>query len=322
MDRRYRIQNLLMSLTPLVVSAFLVVVTYFAAFTFTVLLDLTTVSDATEVGVDEGIYRFIRYALCLVVFGAWYYFMKTHDYAGYPTGMSYESEGTPEETVTGDDTMDYAERSETAESEDSINLDSDDSSVEAVKNKEGKKKYSRTCPRVLDIMIILLLGTMLQLAVDGIIYMLSSVYDDYFESYDRMITTLIGDDSILAILSVVVLAPIAEEIMFRGITMKYAERAVGALPAVILQALLFAAYHGNLIQGVYALVIGLLLGMMTVWASGRLAGPILLHMVINLSAYLIPTALFDGNAIAIVIIIVAVVISVLLISLYRARKLS
>lgn len=58
------------------------------------------------------------------------------------------------------------------------------------------------------------------------------------------------------------------------------------MAANVLQALLFGIYHGNLIQGTYAFVLGLILGFTaeyfhSVWAS------ILLHAFVNGSAELL-----------------------------------
>jgi membrane protease YdiL (CAAX protease family) len=55
---------------------------------------------------------------------------------------------------------------------------------------------------------------------------------------------------------------------------------------VTLSALAFACYHGNMVQGVYGLVAGVLLAMM--WIRGKRLLPIYaMHAMANLSAYLL-----------------------------------
>lgn len=73
------------------------------------------------------------------------------------------------------------------------------------------------------------------------------------------------------------------------------------LGANILQALFFGIYHGNIIQGIYATIIGFLLGLLyrrfnSIYAS------ILLHMMINTSIVLV--MLFPGSTTSYVVMTV------------------
>ncbi|MFR5029526.1 MAG: lysostaphin resistance A-like protein [Coprococcus sp.] len=54
--------------------------------------------------------------------------------------------------------------------------------------------------------------------------------------------------------------------------------------AILLSALLFALYHGNLVQFCYALPMGILLALLATWTSSLLPS-ILLHITINVSSY-------------------------------------
>lgn len=55
------------------------------------------------------------------------------------------------------------------------------------------------------------------------------------------------------------IGPIAEELVFRGFVMRGLER-FGKFTAIICSAILFGAFHGNLIQGIFAAAAGLILG--------------------------------------------------------------
>lgn len=55
------------------------------------------------------------------------------------------------------------------------------------------------------------------------------------------------------------IGPIAEELVFRGFVLRGLER-FGKTTAIICSAILFGAFHGNLIQGVFAATAGLILG--------------------------------------------------------------
>lgn len=76
-----------------------------------------------------------------------------------------------------------------------------------------------------------------------------------------------------------ILAPVWEELLFRGYVLR-SLRPFGKRFAVLGSALLFGLFHGNLLQTPYAVLVGLLLGYLTVECS--LIWAILLHMFNNL----------------------------------------
>lgn len=110
------------------------------------------------------------------------------------------------------------------------------------------------------------------------------IMQDYI---DLMETAGFGE-SILPTLTSVLIAPFGEELIFRGVTYHYASRLTEGLQsrrkafyiANTIQALAFGIFHGNLVQGTYAFLLGLVLGYLrerfgSIWAS------ILAHMLIN-----------------------------------------
>ena len=62
------------------------------------------------------------------------------------------------------------------------------------------------------------------------------------------------------ILSVVLAAPVLEEILYRGLIMKSLQRGMPVFIALIIQAVLFGLMHGQLIWVFYATFLGVLLG--------------------------------------------------------------
>lgn len=85
----------------------------------------------------------------------------------------------------------------------------------------------------------------------------------------------------LMIFSVVILAPILEEYLFRGILIAELKKSPKA--KIIITALTFAIYHLNLIQGLNTLFIGLVLGYIYYYRR-NIKEVILVHMVNNLVA--------------------------------------
>lgn len=65
---------------------------------------------------------------------------------------------------------------------------------------------------------------------------------------------------IILILSVTVVAPVFEEVIFRGIILNGMFRKLNSKVAIVISALLFALMHMNLVQGINAFLLGILLG--------------------------------------------------------------
>ncbi len=78
----------------------------------------------------------------------------------------------------------------------------------------------------------------------------------------------------------VAIAPVAEEILFRGIVMPVLARHTGTVWALVASAAVFAALHMNLAAAAPLFVLGLVLGLAYLY-SGSLTVPIALHAVFN-----------------------------------------
>ena len=86
-------------------------------------------------------------------------------------------------------------------------------------------------------------------------------------------------DSLSMFLYVGLGAPVAEELLFRGVALRSMEP-YGKKFAIFASALLFGLYHGNLVQIPYAFLVGLVLGYVTV--EYNIGWAIVLHMFNNL----------------------------------------
>ena len=101
-----------------------------------------------------------------------------------------------------------------------------------------------------------------------------------------------AEPSILSMFYVVVMAPLAEELLMRGLCLKILERSFPFWAANFLQALFFGLYHMNLIQGCYAFLMGLILGRL-VKKYGTLKASMLCHFIINFSGQVISVINFS-----------------------------
>lgn len=77
-----------------------------------------------------------------------------------------------------------------------------------------------------------------------------------------------------------IVAPISEELVFRQVIYKRLRGISPVWAAVLISALLFGLYHGNLVQGIYAFIMGCLLALVYEW-TGSFVAPVLFHMIAN-----------------------------------------
>lgn len=108
-----------------------------------------------------------------------------------------------------------------------------------------------------------------------------------FDKYEKLIESAgLTDMSIMMFIYSVILAPVCEELIFRGVTFSSAKRIMPFWAANILQAFLFGAFHMNFVQGCYAFVLGLFLGY--VCQKGKsIYFSLFLHFLFNLWAAVI-----------------------------------
>lgn len=85
----------------------------------------------------------------------------------------------------------------------------------------------------------------------------NSWIEDHNDNYAEIAQTTF---SFVTILTVVIVAPIVEEIIFRGLVLNRLCRVMPKWPAIIISALAFGAVHGELFAFVYASAIGILMG--------------------------------------------------------------
>jgi len=119
-------------------------------------------------------------------------------------------------------------------------------------------------------------------------------FQQFVPSYEKVAESLMSGNIIITILCVGFVAPVFEEIFFRNIILNELRVNIPLIPAIIIQALLFGLFHGNVIQGSYAFLIGIVFALAYIWTKSLWA-PIILHMVFNCSS-LVAGELIDGKA--------------------------
>lgn len=106
--------------------------------------------------------------------------------------------------------------------------------------------------------------------------------NELFPSYTQLAEdTMEGQPIWLLILTVGILAPITEELIFRGLVFRRMKDGMCAGIAVVLSAVIFGLYHGNVVQFIYASLMGIVLAVVY-QRTGTLWTAILAHMAANL----------------------------------------
>jgi hypothetical protein len=101
--------------------------------------------------------------------------------------------------------------------------------------------------------------------------------------YQEANAAFYGSTLILELISSALLTPIIEELVFRGIIFTRLRRDLPKLPAVVLSALIFAMVHWNIVQFLYALLLGLALALL-MEREDHLYAAVLGHITANLIA--------------------------------------
>ncbi|MCD8077773.1 MAG: CPBP family intramembrane metalloprotease [Lachnospiraceae bacterium] len=140
---------------------------------------------------------------------------------------------------------------------------------------------------------VLVLGACACLAVNGMMY-ISGVMSAYSETLEEVSSQLYQGQLLVEMLGIGILSPIVEEMVFRGLCMKRLQNGVGSTASIFLAALFFALYHGNVLQMIYAFILGLIFGYVYE-RFHSLAAPILAHCGANILSVLgSETNLIDG----------------------------
>ena len=151
----------------------------------------------------------------------------------------------------------------------------------------------------------------------------SSLFD--LASLDPEMTETLGklvvnNSIIITLLSVGLFVPLCEEIVFRGSILKNLSEKMSIKWAIIIQAILFSAYHMNLVQAFPTLVLGLVTGFAVYYTNSIWSG-IIVHILNNLIAIILSNVLSANLEMSVISLGITMVIAGTSI-IFIIRKLS
>lgn len=132
---------------------------------------------------------------------------------------------------------------------------------------------------------VLIVGAAAQFVASPLLTFILSFFPSTANEYMEITDGLLSVD-VINMMLVCILAPVLEEIFFRGIICGILKRFIPFFIANLIQALCFAIYHGNLVQGIYAFLLGLFIGLL-LYLTGSIVYTIAFHIGINTSAFIV-----------------------------------
>ena len=165
----------------------------------------------------------------------------------------------------------------------------------------------------LHLLWIFLIGLLMSHALSILLSLLP--LDNLLGSYQTVENELFGASWILVVIRAVIVTPVVEELVFRGLVFRRMKEYTSFWPAAIVSSVLFGLYHMNLIQGIYAFLFGIIICLLYD-RYGHLAAAVLVHFGANLLSVILQYANVSYPAlwVYIVVMVAAIIASV---AIYR-----
>ena len=120
---------------------------------------------------------------------------------------------------------------------------------------QGQKEAPR--PKLFSSFFAFFAGALVGAALNNVIALTPLI--SVSETYQSVSRAFFGGTLFLEIVAVCVLTPALEELLYRGVVYRRLRGWLGVWPSVLFSALLFGLMHANIVQFVYAGLIGILL---------------------------------------------------------------
>ena len=144
------------------------------------------------------------------------------------------------------------------------------------------------------------------------------ISEEAFAEYTES-TSVIDSSGFISMVSTVIFAPIAEEMIFRGLVYTRLKRAMPKWIAAVLQAALFGVLHGQILWIAYAFAVGLILAAYFE-STGSLFANITVHICFNLMGGYILSYIFTESTAVYIVFASVVLLTVCTRSAIRIAK--
>ncbi len=141
-----------------------------------------------------------------------------------------------------------------------------------------KQKEVLTREKWIDIGLVVVITLFLSVALNNIIVMspLVGISQEYQNANDAFYGSTIG----LELLGSALITPFLEELLHRGVVYGRLRHMTGFVPSVLISALIFAGLHFNIVQFIYAFLLGIVFALF-MEKSARLYPAVIAHVAAN-----------------------------------------
>lgn len=128
---------------------------------------------------------------------------------------------------------------------------------------------------------VILIGVVISLAFNHLFELVG--FEDASEVYSKLEAAIDKSPYIWKFIAIAIAAPLAEELIFRGLMYKRLRRCLSVKTSMIVSAAAFGLTHGNIVQLIYAFSVGMLIAYVYEMYKNLLA-PIIFHGCANFAA--------------------------------------
>lgn len=165
-----------------------------------------------------------------------------------------------------------------------------------IKKRKVKEELLINGTKTINYLSAFLLGALCWFFNSAVLTLVSSagLLEDQFSKTDNILAPLLEGSFLIAFITVGIIAPIAEEFLFRGVVFNTLKKRFSPAWTIVIQGVLFGIFHLNLVQGSYATLLGIVFGYVT-YKTKSLWPAIIIHIVNNSMSFIITIILGDYN---------------------------
>lgn len=196
--------------------------------------------------------------------------------------------------------------------------------VYKIKKRNYKEELLINKTSKFNIVFAIILGVACWLFNSGALSLIdeAGLFSSQFQYMEEILSPLGSGSVIMSIITIGIVAPFAEEFLFRGIIYNTLKKKISIKWTIIIQAVLFGIFHGNLIQGSYATLLGIVFGYIT-YKTKSLWPAVIIHMVNNLIATMfmyVPSTWFNSILVYVAFLIIGIILITISIKLIKNKN--
>ena len=187
---------------------------------------------------------------------------------------------------------------------------------DVLRRRVGGLQKEKRALRVRETVLILLLGAASAFYFSLLVGMFLLPYYGQYQETMQQITN--GNSLLWQILWIGIAAPFAEEVVFRWMVYLRMRDYIRYVPAMVFSGLIFGICHGNLVQAVYAWILGIIFAFL-LEKTGNLWSCVLAHMGANVFSLIHPEicmALPERGLVIYILVILVVFLGVIFGGIY------